>query len=63
MVKGFDVWDVALARFAEAGGRAVTSLADCAAGVDALVLMVVNAEQADSVLFAEDGALVREASS
>jgi 3-hydroxyisobutyrate dehydrogenase len=55
-VRGFDVMPAALDAFERAGGRRASSAADAAAGADALVLMVVNAAQAESVLFA-DGAL------
>ncbi len=42
--------------FAASGGRAVASVAEAAAGVDALVVMVVNAAQTEAVLFGEGGA-------
>lgn len=54
--RGFDVCGNDLraesaARFAEAGGRSAPTSAAAAEGADALVLMVVNAEQAADVLF------------
>ena len=55
-VQGFDVRPAAGAALAEAGGRAATSAAAAAAGAEALVLMVVNAEQAETALF-DQGAL------
>lgn len=55
-VRGFDVNPAAAASLAEAGGIRASSAADAARGADVLVLMVVNAAQAQSVLFA-DGAL------
>lgn len=55
-VRGFDLRAAALDELAEAGGERAASVAEAAAGADALVLMVVNAEQASSVLF-EGGAL------
>lgn len=55
-VTGFDMRDSARAALAAAGGHAADSARAAAAGADALVLMVVNAAQARSVLF-EAGAL------
>ncbi|MEC9166851.1 MAG: NAD(P)-binding domain-containing protein, partial [Pseudomonadota bacterium] len=46
----------ALAAFGAAGGETGTSPLSMAAGVDVLVIFVVNADQVDSVLFGEDGA-------
>ncbi|MFM2422143.1 MAG: hypothetical protein RL291_673 [Pseudomonadota bacterium] len=55
-VRGFDLRPEVRARLvAEGGAEAITARA-AAQGVDALVLMVVNADQAEQVLFA-DGAL------
>lgn len=50
-VRGFDLNPAALAALREAGGTAAASAAEAAAGADALVLMVVNAAQAEAVLF------------
>lgn len=55
-VSGFDLNPAALAELADAGGTAAASVAAAAEGADLLVLMVVNAAQAESVLF-EAGAL------
>ncbi len=55
-VKGFDVFEGSRVAFREAGGEAVASAAEAAAGVDVLLLMVVNAEQVDQVLFGEGAA-------
>jgi 3-hydroxyisobutyrate dehydrogenase len=55
-VRGFDMRQAAVDALAEAGGTPATSAAEAAAGADALILMVVNAAQAEQVLFA-DGAL------
>ena len=55
-VRGYDMQPAALEALAAAGGTAATSAADAARGADALVLMVVNAAQAEQVLFT-DGAL------
>ena len=54
-VRGFDLNPAALASLAAAGGVAAGSAAEAAAGAGALVLMVVNAAQAEAVLF-EGGA-------
>lgn len=55
-VQGFDLSAAALADLAAAGGRASASARDAFAGADIIVLMVVNAAQAEAVLFG-DGAL------
>jgi 3-hydroxyisobutyrate dehydrogenase len=55
-VRGFDVRPAAVHSLAEAGGARASTPADAAKGVDVLVLMVVNAAQAEQVLF-EGGAL------
>lgn len=55
-VTGFDRRAEAVAKLAAAGGHGAVSAAEAARGADALVLMVVNADQAEAVLFA-DGAL------
>jgi L-threonate 2-dehydrogenase len=55
-VRGFDVRPDAVMALAQAGGTPAASVAEAAAGADALVLMVVNAAQAEAILFA-DGAL------
>jgi 3-hydroxyisobutyrate dehydrogenase len=55
-VRGFDTRQPAIDALAEAGGTKAHSAADAANGADTLILMVVNAAQADQVLFA-DGAL------
>jgi 3-hydroxyisobutyrate dehydrogenase len=55
-VTGFDMRESARDALAAAGGHAAGSAADAASGAQALVLMVVNAAQARSVLF-EAGAL------
>ncbi|MGE4371987.1 MAG: NAD(P)-dependent oxidoreductase [Xanthobacter sp.] len=55
-VRGYDLNTEALRILAEQGGVAASSNAEAAAGVDMLILMVVNAEQAATVLF-EQGAL------
>lgn len=55
-VRGFDLRPAAGDAFAALGGQPVSSATAAAEGADALVLMVVNAAQAEAVLFA-DGAL------
>jgi putative dehydrogenase len=55
-VRGFDVRPAAVESLAQAGGTRASSVADASTGADVLALMVVNAAQADAVLFAE-GAL------
>jgi 3-hydroxyisobutyrate dehydrogenase len=57
-VTGYDVYPPALEKFAAAGGATATTAAGAAQGADVLVLMVVNAEQAEAVLFGADGAAV-----
>ena len=53
-VHGFDVDAEAVSRFRAEGG-AEGGAAEVAGGLDALVLVVVNAAQMDSVLFGEEG--------
>ena len=55
-VVGYDVRKEAIVRLEEAGGRGAESPAAAAREADVLVLMVVNADQAEDVLFAK-GAL------
>ena len=55
-VTGFDLRAAALEELEKTQGRAASSAADCAKGADALILMVVNAAQAEDSLFAR-GAL------
>jgi L-threonate 2-dehydrogenase len=55
-VRGFDIRPGAIDSLAEAGGARACAPADTAVGADVLVLMVVNAAQAEAVLF-EGGAL------
>lgn len=58
-VLAFDVWSPSLERFRSNGGRTATSVSDCAAQSNVLVLMVVNADQAVDVLVGK-GALEGE---
>jgi len=55
-VHGFDVRREPLATLAAAGGVPAATPAALGAAVDALVVLVVNAEQTDAVLFGVDGA-------
>jgi 3-hydroxyisobutyrate dehydrogenase len=55
-VRGSDLSDTALDALAEAGGVRAATAVDAAHGADVLVLMVVNASQAESVL-AQQGVL------
>ena len=57
-VRGFDIRPGAIDSLVEAGGTRATAPADAADGANVLVLMVVNATQAEAVLF-EAGALSR----
>jgi 3-hydroxyisobutyrate dehydrogenase len=50
-VTGFDMRSEAVAKLVAAGGHGAASAAEAARDADALVLMVVNAEQAEAVLF------------
>ena len=56
VVRGYDLNPEALRVLAQKGGVPATSTADAASGADVLILMVVNAEQAATVLFTQ-GAL------
>jgi 3-hydroxyisobutyrate dehydrogenase len=49
-VTGFDMRAEAVAKLVAAGGHGAASAAEAARGADALIVMVVNADQADSVL-------------
>jgi len=51
-VRGFDVRPAAMDRLGEMGGTRVPTPAAAAEGADVLVLMVVNAAQAEAILFA-----------
>jgi 3-hydroxyisobutyrate dehydrogenase len=55
-VRGYDMQREAVAALERSGGMGADTAADAASGADTLVLMVVNAAQAETVLFAE-GAL------
>jgi putative dehydrogenase len=55
-VRGYDVRPAAVQSLAGQGGAAAASAAEAAKGADTLILMVVNAAQAEAVLF-DGGAL------
>lgn len=57
-VRGFDVRAEGRAAFAQSGGTPAETIAAACEGAGALVLMVVNADQAEAILFGE-GALER----
>lgn len=52
---GCDVSDDAMARFVDAGGRAIGDPAEAAKGADVVITVVVNAAQTETVLFGERG--------
>ena len=56
-VTGFDLNPAALDTLREAGGKTAASAREAAEASDILLLMVVNADQAEAVLFSEDGGL------
>ncbi len=58
-VTGVDPREAARADFTAAGGAAVASTADLPTGTDAVLVMVVNAKQAQGALFGPQGALPR----
>jgi putative dehydrogenase len=58
-VSGCDVREAARAEFAAAGGTAVARAADLPDGLGCVILFVVNAAQAEDVLFGPDGCLGR----
>jgi 3-hydroxyisobutyrate dehydrogenase len=55
-VAGCDIRQDAAGALASAGGRAAGTPAEAARSAEILVLMVVNADQAEAVLFGDDGA-------
>ncbi|MCW2238887.1 NAD(P)-dependent oxidoreductase [Azospirillum canadense] len=55
MVQGYDLRPSAGEALAAKGGRAAASVAEAASGADALILMVVNAAQAEVALFEQGG--------
>ncbi len=53
LLQGYDISPTALTRFEGMGGGLCNSVASAAEGCDLLILMVVNANQAEEVLFAQ----------
>src|SRR5690606_23401033 len=56
-VAGCDVRDEPVAALVKAGGRAAANAAEACRGADALVVMVFNADQVETVLFGAGGAV------
>nr|XP_016434118.1 PREDICTED: uncharacterized protein LOC107760560 [Nicotiana tabacum] len=56
-VLGFDVYPPSLSRFADAGGLTGSTPAEVSQDVDVLVVMVTNEQQAESVLYGDQGAV------
>jgi putative dehydrogenase len=54
-VHGVDVSDAAVEAFVQAGGKRAPSLADAARVADIVVVVVVNAQQTEAVLFGDHG--------
>lgn len=54
-VQGYDIAEHAVRAFEEAGGKGAHSVGAAAAGANILILMVVNAEQVESILFGQEG--------
>lgn len=54
-VSGFDLSEARLTALGEMGGRACSSVADVAGGVEAAFVMVMTGEQAKSVIFGDAG--------
>jgi 3-hydroxyisobutyrate dehydrogenase len=55
-VTGYDINAEAVTRFAAEHGKGAASAAEAAAGADAVLTVVVNADQTDTVLFGANGA-------
>ena len=58
-VHACDVRPEAVQTLADAGAHAAASPAELAARVEALIIVVVNAQQTEAVLFGEQGAAAR----
>ncbi|MEP7084532.1 MAG: NAD(P)-binding domain-containing protein, partial [Betaproteobacteria bacterium] len=55
-VHAYDVRQAAVDKIVAAGGHGSASPAELAKNVDALVVLVLNADQSEAVLFGENGA-------
>ncbi|BBN02755.1 fructose-bisphosphate aldolase, class II [Marchantia polymorpha subsp. ruderalis] len=56
-VRGYDVYEPSMERFVKAGGIPSKSPEDCAKGAKVIILMVTNEDQAESVLYGQQGAV------
>jgi 3-hydroxyisobutyrate dehydrogenase len=56
---GFDINDAAIEKLVQAGGLAAPSAAAAADGADAVLMVVVNAAQTETILFGDNGAAAR----
>jgi 3-hydroxyisobutyrate dehydrogenase len=56
-VRGYDINSTAVERLVAAGGEAASSPAEVAQGADAVLLMVLNSDQADHTLFGPQSAV------
>jgi 3-hydroxyisobutyrate dehydrogenase len=56
-VRGYDINPDATARLASAGGQTASSAAEAAADADMLIVCVFSADQAQTALFGDDGAV------
>ncbi|MBE7200992.1 MAG: NAD(P)-dependent oxidoreductase [Parafilimonas terrae] len=54
-VRGYDIRSESRAALVEAGGKPAETVAEAASGAEAMLLMVVNAPQAEDVLFNQGG--------
>ena len=57
-VCGFDISQAALKMFSQAGGIAASSASEAASGCSIIIVLVVNEEQVNEVLFGEKGAVL-----
>lgn len=55
-VRGYDIQPAAVQTFVAAGGQPAQSVTAAANGATVLIVMVLNAEQAETVLFGQEGA-------
>lgn len=58
-VRGFDINPAAMKRLGDQGGDGAASPAETADGAELLIVMVANSDQADSVLFGDNGAVAK----
>lgn len=55
-VKGFDIREATVQKFVDSGGQGAATIAEAAKDVELFLILVVNSEQADDVLFGSGGA-------